>query len=575
MVKKLTRVITLFVAVMMFFTLFGCGSSTSGNNATTAAVSTASAETTAAPAAPEPVTLTLFLNAVNIASSGVQTDSVAKEIEKKTGITIDVTKVEGDAYKTKLGALLASGDLPDIFFVPSQQEQTLINNSNSAYDITELVKTNGKDMTANSAINGALEYSKKYLGNGKLIYIPTMDGDGPPPTWPVVAPGIRWDLYKQLGYPEVKSWDDLLNVLAEMQKKFPTAPNGKKAYGVSFFTDWGDWPIALTEAWYGIASVGHGLSVDITDMTKLLPDISDKNSAYFKAAKFYNKANQLGILDPEAVIQKYDQCLAKAAAGQSYFHLPGWDRDCYQGKPGEGFAAIPLIENGKFVSGVTSTKGYWNYAISANTKNPDRAVDFFNYLSTVEGSKTTQNGVKGITWDVVNGVEQFKPDIEAKVLKGLDPAGKIETTVDLYHQFCMLSPNYIDPATGNYIYIPNSPDFIAKQSASNLVLQDFMSHFGFKTPGEPWFKVQVTTYDAAIVNALPTLPSDLKVIEDKVNNYKNINIYKVILSKNDAEFAAAVDKFIKDINDMGYQKVVDWVNGQWATIAPEVLKMGK
>lgn len=576
MIKNLSKRAALFLVVMMLFTLFGCGGSTSDNSATTTSVTTESSEVTTTPAAPEPVTLTLSIIGAYVPTPGVQTDSVAKEIEKKTGITLDVTAITSETdYKTKLGALIAAGDLPDIFWVPSQQEQAIINNSNSAYDITELVKTNGKDMLANPAIKGSLEYSMKYLGNGKLIYIPILNGDSPAPTWPIVVPNIRWDLYKQLGYPEVKSWDDLLTVLAEMQKKFPTASNGKKAYGISLFSDWGDWPIAITEAWFGNINVGHGLSVDITDMSKLLLDYTDKNSPYFKSIKFYNKAKQMGILNPESATQKYDQQTAKVKAGQLYAQIPGWDRDLYQGNPGEGFAAIPLVENEKFVAGITSTKGGYNYAISANSKNPDRAVDLFNYLSTVEGSKTTLNGVKGITWDDVNGVEQYKSDIEAKVLKGLDATSRIETTVDLYHQFAMLSPNYKDPATGNYILISDSPDFLAKQFSSNLVLQDFITHYGYKTPGEPWFKLKANTYDAAIANALPTLPDDLKVIEDKVTNYKNINSFKLVMSKDDAELAAGIDKFIKDINDMGYQKVADWTMEQWAKIAPEVLNMGK
>lgn len=577
MVKRLTKTAALFVVAMMLFTLFGCGGSTSDSGTTTAAVTDTEAGTqTTTQAAPEPVTLKISIIGAYVPTPGIQTDSVAKEIEKKTGITLDVTAITSEPdYKTKLGALIAAGDLPDIFWVPSQQEQSIINNSNSAYDITELVKTNGKDMLANPAIKASLEYSMKYLGNGKLIYIPVLNGDDPPPTWPIVAPQIRWDLYKQMGYPEIKSWDDYLTVLSDMQKKFPTAANGKKAYGIALFSDWGDWPIAITEAWFGNINAAHGMTVDISDMSKLSPDYTDKNSPYFRAIRFYNKAKQMGVLDPESATQKYDQQTAKVKAGQLYAQIPGWDRDLYQGNPDEGFAAIPLIENEKFVSGIISTMGSYNYAISATTKYPDRAVDLFNYLSTVDGSKTTLNGVKGITWDDVNGVEQYKSEIEAKVLKGLDASARIETTVDLYHQFAMLSPNYKDPASGNYILVSNSADFLAKQFASNLVLQDFMNHYGYKTPGEPWFKIKTYTYDAAIANALPTLPEDLKVIEDKVTSYKNTNSFKLIMSKDDSELEAGIEKFIKDINDMGFQKIVDWTTEQWAKIAPEVMAMGK
>ena len=46
---------------------------------------------------------------------------------------------------------------------------------------------------------------------------------------------LRWDLYKELGYPEIKNLDDMVDVLAQMKELCPTDDNGKTTYGVSLF----------------------------------------------------------------------------------------------------------------------------------------------------------------------------------------------------------------------------------------------------------------------------------------------------------------------------------------------------
>lgn len=581
MSRRSNRIAAFMVATMMSLTLAGCGGNagtTTTGTTSSAGSSESSAKVSAAPAEKEKVTLKIFASAVATdITPGVQSDPVSKEIENKTGVIMDINSADGTDYSTKLAALIASSDLPDIFFIPGTGEQSIVMNSNSAYDCTELIKTNGKDMLALPIVNASIEYSKKYLGNGKLLFLNLMNGGQGAPTYPTVAPQLRWDLYKQMGYPKCDTWDELLNVLADMQKKFPTASNGKKTYGMSFFTDWGDWGILYGQMMLGYEPiVGSGMALDLNDYSKLMPNLTDKNSTYWQMAKIYNKAKQMGILDPDSVTQKYDQYIAKAKSGQSLFIISGWDRDVYPGKPEEGFMGVPIINDGKFVAAAESTMGERRYCISAKSKYPDRAIDLFNYICTVDGAKTIINGVKGQSWDSVNGVDTYKPEVEAAFLtnKSNDLAWKKQTGINIYGLFCGLAGTYKDDA-GVYMDIRNSEEFQAKQASSSPKLQDFMKHYNVKTPGEPWFKVKNWVYNAVYGGALPVLPDDLKMINDKINNYKNTNVYKVILAKDDAEFSKMQDSFIKDLLDMGAQKVMDWHSEQWAKISPEITEIIK
>lgn len=47
------------------------------------------------------------------------------------------------------------------------------------------------------------------------------------------APSVRWDIYGQVGYPEMNTLEDLLDVLKQMQDAAGTSESGKKAYALS------------------------------------------------------------------------------------------------------------------------------------------------------------------------------------------------------------------------------------------------------------------------------------------------------------------------------------------------------
>ena len=74
---------------------------------------------------------------------------------------------------------------------------------------------------------------------------------------------LRWDLYKELGYPAIKNLDDMVEVLAQMKEICPKDDNGKTTYGVSLFNDWdGDMVMfvkSTATAYYGYDEFGFGL----------------------------------------------------------------------------------------------------------------------------------------------------------------------------------------------------------------------------------------------------------------------------------------------------------------------------
>ena len=126
-------------------------------------------------------------------------------------------------------------------------------------------------------------------------------------------PFIRWDYYKEMGYPKVTNLDELADVLIAMQKKHPTTDDGnKKMYATGFgVADLGSSPDTLGlpgGSFLGLTAAA--IAVDLNDYTHLY-DINDPKNSVMTSAKFYNKLYRAGILDPDSAIQNSGNAVAK------------------------------------------------------------------------------------------------------------------------------------------------------------------------------------------------------------------------------------------------------------------------
>jgi multiple sugar transport system substrate-binding protein/putative aldouronate transport system substrate-binding protein len=119
------------------------------------------------------------------------------------------------------------------------------------------------------------------------------------------SPLLPWDYYTGIGRPVMRNLDDLLNVLDQMIKKYPTNPAGDKAYPISLWNSW-DGDSGLSNVvelvkWYG-QEVNGSITLDYNDTMK---DSTDDAGAYRKILNFYYKANQRGLVDPDSFAQTW------------------------------------------------------------------------------------------------------------------------------------------------------------------------------------------------------------------------------------------------------------------------------
>ena len=215
---------------------------------------------------------------------------------------------------------------------------------------------------------------------------------------------IRWDLYKELGYPEINNLDDLYNVFVDMKGISPTDENGGETYALSLWPDWDGNMVMYVKAfatcYWGYDEMGFGL-YDVE--TGKYHDALEADGPYLKVLKFFNKLYQAGLIDPNSMTQTYNEMSEKVQAGGTFFsifdyagsalynteaHLEA-DKGMYPVVPAD---ATPLCY------GMNVLGGNRIWTIGANTEYPELVMAIINYLCTPEGYMTYWWGPKDLCW---------------------------------------------------------------------------------------------------------------------------------------------------------------------------------
>ena len=324
--KKLLKALTLILVIGMLSTLISC-----------AAAITPTQQPTPVPTTPPLITLTVMQNSMtNIVATGIQTDPVAKYIKDKFGIQLDFPTLMSGNFDAQLSAMIASNDLPDLILISARLQDAAA--AKAIIPLDDYLANNAPNFTSVPELKTAVKYFQTYRSvnsDGKLYGFP-MGGGLDVPVNGYWGNYVRWDVYKQIGYPAVASQNDLLNVLAQMQAADPVTPDGKKVYAIgNWFGDvqgWADWILICLPFLNGDSVVSeHRLELWNLDTESLSPvnQLTDTNSDYWQSVKWFNKAYQMGILDPDSFIQKNDQYITKLNNGQYLWNFINWAVDNY------------------------------------------------------------------------------------------------------------------------------------------------------------------------------------------------------------------------------------------------------
>ncbi|WP_203579953.1 ABC transporter substrate-binding protein [Microbacterium hibisci] len=520
----------------------------------------------------EQITIDVFDGLANY--MGVQQGWFAKVVEDKFNMKLNIIAPNvaggGDTlYNTRV----AAGDLGDLIITDKGEK------------LDELIEGGLVQDSANfyGAMDNAAQFDKavEYLNDGKdgvfgfpsavSSLQPTEPSEGLNPTF---GPYVRWDYYKELGYPEIGTLEDLLPVLADMQAAHPTADNGQPTYAFSLFKDWdGNMMVTAKQpaCFYGYDEIGFVLAkADGSDYQSIL----DPEGEYMRNLKLYFDANQLGLVDPESTTQNYDTLFSKFQNGQVLFSWWPWlgqsafntDQNMAAGK---GFQMAPLEDQNIFSYGAEAYGGKQVFAIGSKAEDPERIAAFIDWLYSAEGAYANSSqtgasaGPQGLTWDVNDAGEPELTEFGQQVfLEGGATVpeewggGEYADGVSALNLSAVL-PIEVDTETGfpySYTFWPSYQATIA-----NPLTEDWSANMGDVTSTMEYLE----TNDQLLVapGASFTAPADSSEIETLRNQVKEIIkqfSWQMVFAESEAQFESLRDELIETANGLGYEQVLEF-----------------
>ena len=531
-----------------------------------------------------PITLT-----IKSGSNGEATDLFAQEVKKRFNVTLIESNV--DAQKWKLN--LASGELPDIFDTSNMDEMKqmitgkLLLNMDNYMSAAPNMSKYGKVRT---------DYSRKNMStDGKLYLAPIHGGaDGSKRAVALasdpVGVYVRWDYYKELGSPVIDTPEKLLQLFVDMQKKHPKTEDGKKTYGMTHWSTWGD------NGLWSVNNMGYESSYDNVsayDKTMVLTktgELKDKaltpDGAFWKNVKFMYEANRLGVLDPEGFTMKGGQATDKIKAGIAFsvshpFNLVDLNKTIADKfGPEVGFGLLPLVfKNSYAAEGVPFEGGWkWGIGISSKTKEPERAMEIIDFMNSYEGARIIYSGIKGQEWDVTNGVVSVKTETLNSLANDKDYGKKTGLLSPVkWDHFVGLDSLLIDPNDNAQLDLLTTQETVVSKLTG--FAKQYSKEMGVKYPADvinkykAEKKIEAIKLDTNWQSLVEPASDDMKRIGVKFTEYAAKVLPKAVLAKSDEEFNKIMNDAIAEFKNIGVEGYNKYLVEQANKVKEEYKKM--
>ena len=567
------KLISLLCAGAMTASLLaGCGSSSKSADSSAASGSEKGTETTAEAdstdsTASDGDTMTIEIFDVAANYQGVQTGWFAKVVKDRFNIELNIIapQVAGDAiYQTRS----SSGNLGDILILESGQFKECID--------AGLIKDIGADIWNYSnladykdqidVLNNGLEGND----NGATYGIPTEMLSTSPTSYSqdtiYSSPLLRWDLYKELGTPDIADLDGLLDVLEQMMEKHPTNDAGDACYAMSLWPDWdgGDGMLGIANVvqlttWYGEKIKGSAI---------LKPDgtfipLTDKNGTYYKILKFLYEANQRGLVDPDSATQDWNSACAKMSAGQVYLMWYSWQTGFWNSterlKDGKGFIFTPVADQEYYADADVyyGSGRVWAVGSQVDDEKYAKIMEFLDWYASPEGLMFQHAGIEGFNYEVGEDGKFTQINSNALMDNLNVPeewgGGGYSDGNNAINQL-IVNANSINPLTGESYVVTYWSSY--KEETLTDMKREWRERFDAEEPADYMKKNNKLIISPNVSVSLPIDTADISVIRNQCNETICDYSWRMIYASDDANFDALWDEMSKTLDGYGFQDLV-------------------
>lgn len=582
------KLLALFLSVSMVMGLVACGSNntpTSSESEDSVTSENSSSETVSQEGEQEEVTLTGFIMQSVTGESGIWKGWGAQKLyeDLKMKINFDPT---GNEVETKLQQYLVSGSLPDIVGLKGLDQAQLAMDADMLLPLNEY-KDQLPNIFGNNLYEDAVKYSEDYTSNDtdNLYIMPVAIG---PASYNAYnwTPLLQWDVYKQIGMPDVTTLEDYLDIVEEMVAYSPTTDAGEKVYGFSLFSDWDSvsaLEISTLSFMYGIDTEYVSPLMETNVITRETNSLLAEDSFYKRALKFYFDANQRGLLDPDSMSQTYSDVDKKFTAGRIMFAWFSWLPETYNMNNNynadkvDGMANVVAADMKLYEAPDQTIGRNWYLAISKSCSNIDAALELLNWLYDPEVSQYLTNGPEGVIWDynAEGEPEILDWDIVEKKQDLLMPedvgGGAFQDGVYSFNTLGMQAATVMeDGYTLSYRYWPCK---LERDLMDNLMKQEVskMLHDGAPVLAEYLYTNDMVAKSTQAVNMITPASDDLEIVITQIGEIVKKYSWQMVYAKDEAEFESIWETMVSQAKQLGLDDVTEYYTAEWERVL-EVVK---
>ena len=548
--RRLTAALASIAAVSMLGSLGACGSTSSGTSDETDG------------------TISVFT--MSATYEGDFDGYVGKAIKDATGVSLHVTpsKVGGtDRFQTRL----TTGDLGDLILFNSRDALK------QAIDAGQLLDLNTvKDKLPNVfRFSDAISRMTK-ADDGKVYGVPTEVSNKAEISKADInqVPAMRYDYYKELGSPDIKSYWDYKELAEQMVKAHPRNEQGENFYGLSLFAGWDSTSAGQIRNMANVMGVTFtdGINkydfVGIDPENKTTSDILQDNSLYLQGLKWANGFYREGMLDPDSATQTWEDYVKKGGKGQSAIYPYGYmvnynyeHTDMPEQNKGYELINNDSLKAVELVSTIGSSDG-WYWGVSSDGNKTDTVLKFLDWAYSDEGAWTLANGPKGVLWDMGG---DGKPELTELGMQGASASteqvpeelggGKVNDTFKNRINGLTIGRNAVNDEYG----VPSNSnvwDSTLVKNANNLDKEWSTDHDGALN-----MKAVMVKNDQVVAMKVKDVPimqrsDEDKVLVKQVGDVIKQYSWKMIYANSDSEFDSLSNEMISKAKNLGYDKIV-------------------
>ena len=540
------KFLTLSMALLMVLTLLAGCSGDSGSSASDGSSSSSSSSSSANSGSSSgdgssnntediaPVPLTMFRMAMDW---DPKTDPILQEFQAKTNTILTFVTAGWDDYIQKMNLMMASGDKVDIM-------------------LAEQDGTPWKQW----ASEGLLLELDPYLASGNYPFIQSVcEADsfasfkvnGKSYVLPGVHHGYDWSNYVRqdwldnLGLTVPTTLDEYYDMLWAFTYGDPDQNGVDDTYGIGAYGLFGGFTPVYAAFGAKKGPATENLGIDVNSGGSVYSNLFTENGK--AAIKYINMLIRDGLVNPDFAVasnEAVDQWIMSGRAGVIFSTPAEMIPEVLANIPG-GTAKFttmgPVTTNGYDLGLNNGPESWLLYGVTSQCENPEKALEFIEFVNSKEGCDLLIAGVKGRHYTEIS-----EDGIFDRITENWDedyPGGNYSTP----YWFGFLSTVY------GYIPVRDYPTF--EEAQRNQVMYasaaDMASGSSMKQAveaGQKWVSPNINPL------TLYKLDENGQLLQSLLREVIEVNYYKMAAATNPNDIDSMWDEFMAEANRVGLQE---------------------